>query len=89
VIYDVNARTYRQVANDPAYAMTWLTDTAIAFATSAGLTVLDLANASRREIKLPSPAAGARSVAASPDGRFIYIRTARIDGDLWLATLSR
>jgi hypothetical protein len=55
VIYDVDARTYRQVANDPAYALTWLTDKAIAFAASGALTVLDLPNATRREIKLPSP----------------------------------
>jgi Tol biopolymer transport system component len=89
VIYDVDARTYRQVANDPAYALTWLTDKAIAFAASGALTVLDLPNATRREIKLPSPAAGPRSLSASPDGKFVYIRTARTDGDLWLATLSR
>ena len=89
VIYDVDARTYRQVANDPAYALTWLTDKAIAFAASGALTVLDLPNATRREIKLPSPPAGPRSLSASPDGKFVYIRTARTDGDLWLATLSR
>jgi Tol biopolymer transport system component len=89
VIYDVEARTYHRVANDPAYALTWLTDKTIAFAATGALTVLDLSNATRREIKLPSPAAGARSISASSDGKFVYIRTSRIDGDLWLATPSR
>jgi TolB protein len=89
VIYDVAARDYRHVANDPAYALTWLTDKAIAFAARGALTVLDLPTATRREIKLRSPAAGPRSISASPDGKFVYIRTARTEGDLWLATLSR
>ncbi len=89
VIYDVDARTYRQAAKDPAYALTWLTDTAIAFASAGGLTVLDLTTGTRRDIKLPTPAAGPRSIVASRDGKFIFIRTARTDGDLWLATLAR
>lgn len=89
VIYDVDARTYRHLGNDPAYALTWLTDKAIAFAARGALTVLDLTNETRREIKLPSPAAGPRSISASPDGKFVYVRTARVDGDLWLATLSQ
>ncbi len=89
VIYDVEARTYRRIANDPAYALTWLTDRAIAFVAGGALTVLDLSNGARRQITLHSPAAGPRSISGSPDGKYIYLRTARTDGDLWLATLSQ
>jgi hypothetical protein len=69
--------------------VTWLTNTAIAFAARGALTVLDLPNGTRREISLRVPAAGARSISASPDGKFVYVRTVRVEGDLWLATLSR
>jgi Tol biopolymer transport system component/serine/threonine protein kinase len=89
VVLDVEAGTYRRVADDPAYAVTWLSNTAIAFAARGALTVLDLSNGTRREIKLRVPPAGARSISASPDGKFVYVRTVRVDGDLWLATLSR
>jgi Tol biopolymer transport system component len=89
VVLDVEAGTYRRVADDPAYAVTWLTNTAIAFAARGALTVLDLPNGTRREISLRVPAAGARSISASPDGKFVYVRTVRVEGDLWLATLSR
>ncbi len=89
VIYDVEAKSFRRVANDPAYALTWLTDNAIAFAARGGLTVLDLPSSTRREIRLRTPAAGARSISGSPDRKLVYIRTMRADGDLWLATLSQ
>ena len=88
-IYDVDARTYSHVPADSAYALTWLTNTTIAFAAGSGLTVLDMSKGSRREINLPSPAAGPRSIAATSDGKAIFIRTARTDGDLWLATVAR
>jgi len=88
-IYDVDARTYSHVPADSAYALTWLTNTTIAFAAGSGLTVLDMSKGSRREINLPSPAAGPRSIAATRDGKAIFIRTARTDGDLWLATVAR
>jgi len=87
VLYDFDTKTYRRLGDDRAYALTWLTGQSIAFATTAGLTVLDLATNKRRVIRLASPAAGARSIAASPDGRFVYVRTSRTDGDVFLATL--
>ena len=89
VLYDVGARTWRRIGNDPAFAFTWLTDRTIAFAASGALTVLDLQSAARRSIRLRSPLSGARSLSASPDGKYIYTRTGRVGGDLWLATLSR
>jgi Tol biopolymer transport system component len=88
VIYDFEKKTYKRVADDPAYALTWVRDDAIAFATRAGLTVLDLATGKRREIHLETLADSARSIAASSDGRFLYVRTARTAGDVFLTSLS-
>ncbi len=87
VIYDFAAKTYRRVGDDPAYGLAWLNNQAFASVTTAGMTVHDLATGKRREIKLARVPAGPRSIAASPDGRFVYVRTARTDGDLFLATL--
>ena len=87
-LYDVAARTVRQLSDDAGnFDVAWMPgQTHVAYFTAAGaLMIQDITSLARREltVPLPLPPDDDLSIAASPDGRTLYYGAQRMEANIW------
>jgi Tol biopolymer transport system component len=87
-IYSFETKRFEKISDDAATlfsSVQWLPDgKRVLYPYKDRVVLVDLSTKQRRAIT--PPIAGPFQFVISPDGRALYIRTSRIEGDVWLMT---